>query len=481
MKNVISLILAGLISLQTPVAFAGEEDAGGGSGSDDSSYDSSPDPAPDDRDDSTQAENDATDEQGQNPDSEEIVGTGLTSADWDKELLAPDTDPVLSVLLGKSASNLTEASMAQSFGAALVSRPWALFLDLNGNGVRGDIWDGLMFKLLWGDGYDGTYTSSTAQSGVQSRFRGAKGSLPDIEVLRSKLNETNVLLLTELSDGRKYAPLMELASLAENGNSRGVREDQKIALSTLTLLALAQPLMTTDHGPLLGPFSSRTRDISFSIRSDLQAQFAGVSYYSGGNVLALQSSLNRLAAVLGMTEAFLLRHPEAGLSDETLMAVRGAIYFMGFEIKRLKTDKSRRNHIFKTLIQTMAKNSPLTMKIAANKATSKEAMSNLKEIVANVPHLNVPLKTHPKLRVAGSLLAAGIVMILWIRFGVPNILEASRGSFAGVAAAGVGAMALPSFAGLIANWLLTPKIPGLLDRNTSAFYESIICEKELVK
>lgn len=469
MKRLLNLFLAVVFTIHTPFSFA----------DDDTSYsDSTPDTFS--NSDTGDRDDNATNADPLGTSVDDMIGSGVTDPAWGESLYNPSTNPILAALLGQPATSLSETSLSQSFGALLISNPVALFLDLNGNGVRGDMWDGLLFNLFWGGQHNSMYTTSNFENGVQARFTGA-AQRADFVVMRSRLSDRNVLLVAPMSDGRRAAPIANLIQLVELESSNAIRGDQMIALSTLTLLALANPLATTKYGPFLRSSSTNVTSIAENIRKDIAYAIVSANFHSGGNRLALDASVSRLAAIVAMVEAFAKRQYSAVEREETLLALRGALYFMAFEIKRLKMDARNRDYLFKSLIQTLAKNAPHAMRLAAERATSPEEMANLMDLVRYLPVVNTPLEHHRKLRVAVSLVASGVALALWMKGAAPQITNASGHSFVGVAGAAIGGIGASSGAAIFANWLLKPKRIGVLDPSVRAFYESIICESELIR
>lgn len=416
--------------------------------------------------------------------SSHSVGTNYVEpSDWDGSIFNPEVNPVIGRIINKPASELDRVS--QSFGALLFSRsPIALFVDLNGNGVRGDMIDGILFNLFFGDmvgerRYQTTSTQHGTQATIEKEIRRDKID----EQIRAGLKETRIILVRKLADGREAASLRDLMDvLFSEDTSKFNQSDRETALASILTLTVLNPAIAHKTGPVVTSMTSTGITYASDLHGSLDAAIKGEKAYEfigGGSPLALSASVARLATIMALTNEALAKN-SFKLTQESLDGLRGALYFMAFELKRLKVSDEKREEILKAILAVLAKQSPKALRVAAEQATTVEALNRLESsIIKLAPVINEKRGLGRFARVTVSSIAAAASVGLWMMGGdwLVDQLTVSIGAQV-LIDAGLST-SLPVGAGLATNWILKPKlIIQPLDEGIQSGYKNF-CEQVL--
>lgn len=377
---------------------------------------------------------------------------------WSSSLLNGSNNPVVGRVLGTPTEDI---GTQQGFGALITAKsPLALFLDLNGNGVRGDMIDGLLFNIFFGNYFDGDSYSVTGDQAPRSQIKPEARRYGLTEKIRNGLKTTRIPLVDPLSDGTSVASLESLmAKINITDPGQASSGDAAIALATVLQIMVLHPPLASLGGPVVdllpsGEKSDRSKMLIETLSKDLVKKDA--SYRSGGSRLAFQVSMSRLGAVMGLTE-MALEH-DIPLRDEALEALRGALYFAAFEVKRLKVDDGEREEIMKSMVAKLIEKTPNAARLAAEKASSEEALVKLEEVMLKVaPVINQKRMGDSKWkRFGASALASGAALGSWLLFGDSLVDSATANIALEMVIDDVSLGLVPGAAGALSYWMLGP-------------------------
>jgi hypothetical protein len=410
----------------------------------------------------------------------------ISMPNWSLSVINPEVNPVAGFFANVPATHEPWIP-TQSYMAMLSSRsPLALFVDLNGNGVRGDYFDGLLFNLFFPSSVsDEKYEVATARRGVRSSVSEMKRNESVERSIKSGLTTARIALTSELFDGRRAASLEELAEIIY-GTKRDTYSwhDRDIALASILNLATLNPVLSTAGGPILAKVPQFLRENSGTLSNSLwmrgikaEDYTRKLVYTKGGNQLAVEVNLSRLATVMTLVEERLTESSQK-LNDDVVDNMRAALYFTAFEIKRLKLSNSERDAIIKGIVSLLAEATPKALRAAALRATDAVALKRLEEsLIRTAPVINQGGYSKTA-RISVSVLSAAAAVGLWMAGG-DWAMEMLTNDVALQVAGQAGATATaPVFAGLTARWLVSPS---RLDPHSAQVKKTFasICEQAL--
>ena len=410
-----------------------------------------------------------------------LFSSSIQSPTWGNSSFNAENNPAVGVLLGTTALN-TNSMSHQSFAALFVSRsPISLFLDLNGDGVRGDFIDGLLYNLFFDHAMDNRSYAVRSDSGTQATIREEKKR--GIEELRKGLQNARIMLVVALSDGRTAAPLNEVISLAYD--DKADPQDQEIAIASILSVATLEPAATSSLGPILvqEKMNGEVKTQASSMRSSLvnDELIHSLKFKDGGSRLAFEVSMNRLALVTSLIEQHITRRKGdiSKIRPESFDAVRAALYFTAFELKRLKpADKNTtttavlsQDDVLKRIITALAIHAPQTLKAIGEKASNKEAIQRLQRtVIAKAPVLSQNSGGMGRAaRYTTATLAAGVAVGAWM-MGGDWAVESLTSDIALQAIGQPAGYLLSPAAMYFTNWWFKPSSSGIYSKEVEKIY-----------
>ncbi len=299
----------------------------------------------------------------------------------------------------------------QSYMALLSARsPLALYVDLNGDGVRGDWVDGLLFNMFFEDSNQHEVQTS---EGTRSTIKPNNRNKAIEDQVRKGLVTQRIALIEPTSRGTTALSAQDIFAILD-GREKATEKDKSIVLASILNLITLNPALAGLNSPTRAEASQevqqRTTHLMYSL---MRTKRLNQPFRSGGSALAMDVTLSRLALFMSLVEEQ-LQNPSAQVHPITINNMRAALYFTAFEIKRLKRSAKAQEAIVKEVAKTLAEITPLAVKLAAENASSPQVMAELeKSIISLTPVLNKK-GFGRKTIVAASVVANASVLSLWM-------------------------------------------------------------------